>query len=104
MKYLNPNLYKFTSFFLRLLLAIFINNFLLVNKVYAWSGYDFDNKTEVNIGPGNLVREGSVIEFYDSSDNNYHTAKVELVQSSGVETEVNIIDLDIKKKRTLIMY
>jgi len=70
----------------------------------AWSGYDYDNKTEVDIGPGNLVREGLMIQFYDNKDDNYHTAKVLFMQSAAGGTEIQLHDLDTNKDRTFIMY
>lgn len=70
---------------------------------FAWSGYDYDNKTEVEIGPGNLVREGSMIQFYDSKIDNYHTAKILFMDSVAGGTRIQLKDLDSKKERTFIM-
>lgn len=77
--------------------------FLSINSGYAWTGYDYDNKTEVEIGPGNLVREGLVFQFYDSKADNYHTAKVLFMDSVAGGTRIQLRDLDIKKDRTFIM-
>lgn len=95
MKFTNIKLFFFT---------IFISFLIKANNAKAWSGYDFNLKTEIDIGPGNLVREGSLIQFYDTKDDNFHTAKVIIVQSVAGGTEVVINDLDTKKERSFIMY
>ncbi len=77
--------------------------FFSFSSAYAWTGYDYDNKTEVEIGEGNLVREGSLIQFYDSKADNYHTAKVLFVDSIAGGTRIQLQDLDAKKERTLVM-
>lgn len=69
----------------------------------AWTGYDYDNKTEIEIGPGNLVREGLLIQFYDSKADNYRTAKVLFSDEIAGGTRLQIEDLDAKKERTFIM-
>lgn len=72
-------------------------------KSLAWSGYDFDKKTEIDIAQGNLVREGYIIEFYDSVDDNFHTAKILQMSSYGSSVELTIQDLDAKKQRIFVM-
>ena len=103
MKFTNFHFFSFTKS-LRLFLLIQILTLFKPDITLAWSGYDFDYKTEIDIGPGNLVREGSVIQFYDTKDDNFHTAKVIIVQSIAGGTEVVINDLDTKKERSFIMY
>ncbi len=83
-----------------LLAAVFL---IFSNSVLAWSGYDFDNKTDIEIGDGNLVREGLTIQFYDAKEDNYHTAKVLFMESIAGGTRIQIDDLDSEKERTLIM-
>jgi len=73
-------------------------------KAQAWSGYDFETKTEIDIGQGNLVREGSLIQFYDSKDDNFHTARINFMQASAGGVEMNLLDLDTKKERNFVMY
>ena len=90
-------------------LKIFLNSLLIFISFFsknarAWSGYDYEKKTEIDIGQGNLVREGSLIQFYDSKDDNFHTAKINFMQSSAGGVELNLIDLDTKKERNFIMY
>jgi hypothetical protein len=78
--------------------------FLLTTKpLFAWSGYDFDNKTEVEIGEGNLVREGLMIQFYDSKFDNYRTVKVLFIDSIAGGTRIQVKDLETAEERTLIM-
>ncbi len=98
---------KFTilqkKIFLFIIFSIFIL-FLNSSKSIAWTGYDYFSKTEIDIGVGNLVREGNLIQFYDSKDDNFRTAKVVSIQSVAGGTEVIIFDLDSKKERQFIMY
>ena len=68
-----------------------------------WDGYDYDNKTSINIAEGNLVREGNVIQFYDSVSDNFHMAKIIFIQSASIGTEIELFDLDEKKTRVFIM-
>ena len=90
-------------------LKIFLNSSLILSIFFAknaqaWSGYDYETKTEIDIGQGNLVREGSLIQLYDSTDDNFHTAKINFMQSSAGGVEMNLIDLDTKKERNFVMY
>ena len=73
------------------------------SSVFAWDGYDYDNKTSINIAEGNLVREGNVIQFYDSVSDNFHMAKIVFIQSVAIGTEIELYDLDDKKTRFFIM-
>lgn len=85
-------------------LVIFFAAFCLhANQSYSWTGYDYDNKTEIDIGPGNLVREGLVIQFYDSKTDNFHTAEILFMDSVVGGTRIQLKDLDIKKERTFLM-
>jgi hypothetical protein len=82
---------------------LFISLFLLTKSAFAWSGYDHENKTEVEIGEGNLVREGLVIQFYDNKLDNFCTAKVLFMESIAGGTRIQVKDLDSGEERTLIM-
>ena len=94
---------KFT--FLKIFLSsLLISLSFFIKKAQAWSGYDYETKTEIDIGQGNLVREGSLIQFYDSKDDNFHTAKINFMQSSAGGVELNLLDLDTKKERNFVMY
>ena len=46
----------------------------------------------------------NLIQFYDSKDDNFRTAKVVSIQSVAGGTEVIVFDLDSKKERQFIMY
>jgi hypothetical protein len=81
-----------------------MRNSIFAKKAQAWSGYDYESKTEIDIGQGNLVREGSMIQFYDSKDDNFHTARINFMQSSAGGIELNLLDLDTKKERNFVMY
>ncbi len=90
----------------RLFKVIALSTFLStcwISKSIAWDGYDYANKVEIEIGPGNLVREGLIIQFYDGIDNSHHPAQVLLVESVPGGTRLEIKDLDRKKKRVFIM-
>jgi len=85
---------------------IFLTFLLFSKSALAWTGYDYDNKTEVEIGklgPGNQLREGLVFQFYDAKDDNYRTAKVLFIQSIPGGTEIKIRDLDSELDRLLVM-
>jgi hypothetical protein len=46
-----------------------------------------------------LVREGYLIQFYETKSDNFRTAKVVFIQSVAMGTEIEIFDLDSKKTR-----
>jgi len=94
---------KFT-FYKIFLTSLIISFSFFAKKAQAWRGYDYESKTEIDIGQGNLVREGSMIQFYDSKDDNFHTAKINFMQSSAGGIEMNLTDLDTKKERNFVMY
>ena len=94
MKILNPQ---------KKLVLLFFTLFLSSSSSFAWNGYDYDNKIHIEIGEGNLVRENLTIQFYDSKDDNFHTAKVLYMDSSDGGTRLQVEDLDTKKERTFIM-
>ncbi len=91
---------KSATFFIIFLINLFTN----LSLVFAWEGYDYQNKTSIDISEGNLVREGYVIQFYDSKDDNFRTAKVNSIQSVAGGTEIIVFDLDSKKERQFIMH
>jgi Family of unknown function (DUF5334) len=72
-------------------------------RSHAWSGYDYENRSEIDIGAGNLVREGLTIQFYDVKADDYHTAKINLMESVPGGTRIMLQDLDTKKDRVFIM-
>ena len=86
-----------------LLLAVAAIFFITIKPTLAWTGYDFDNKAGIEIGEGNLVREGLVIQFYDSKIDNYCTVKVLFMESIAGGTRIQVKDLENNEERTLIM-
>ena len=73
-------------------------------KAHAWGGYDYDEKTTIDIGPGNLVREGSIIQFYDNKADSYHTAKILLMEeASGEGTALRVDDFEMEMERVFFM-
>ena len=70
---------------------------------YAWDGYDSDAGTDVEIGQGNLVREGETIEYYDYSSGEYRNADVESINHYGGSVEVEVYDHDSGEYRTFEM-
>jgi len=99
MKPTNPKT-TIPTFFYSLFIIFF---FSLSSQSYAWSGYDFDNKVDIEIDEGNLVREGLLIQFYDSRTDNYHGGKILLMESHPGGIELKIKDLDLDIIRTFIM-
>ena len=86
-----------------LIIKIFLIFFLNQSFLIAWDGYDFDNKTSIEIAPGNLVREGNIIQFYETKSDNFRTGKILFMQSVALGTEIELIDLVSKKNRVFIM-
>ena len=87
---------------------LLISSFLLListaSTSLAWDGVDMKRNSTIEIQSGNLVREGSFIDFFDSSDGNYHAAKVLTTNSVSNGTEIVIEDMtENHKERTFIM-
>jgi hypothetical protein len=91
---------KTSSFFFA---TFFDAIFFVTNPSFAWTGYDYDEKSTIEIEQGNLVREGLVIQFYDYNLDKYHAAKIIFVESVVDGTRIQIKDLDAKKERIFIM-
>lgn len=87
-----------------LILATLIFLLIPLKPALSWTGYDYENKTEIEIGPGNLVREGLLIEFYDSKSDNYHSGRILFIESVAGGTRIQLKDLDQnEKERSFIM-
>lgn len=69
---------------------------------YAWDGFDYDSSTFIEIEKGNLVREGSDIEFYDYSDG-YKTGTVDSITKIGSRLEIEITEDQTGSSRTFEM-
>jgi hypothetical protein len=88
----------------KIIITLFLTTlFLKLPSALAWSGYDFEDKTEIEIGEGNLVREGLIIQFYDTKLDNYRSAKVLFLEESSGGSRLQVKDLDSKKERVFIM-
>lgn len=72
-------------------------------QIYAWEGEDAKTGGYIEIDSGNLVRNGSSIEFYDHSTGQYHDADVESVNRYGGTIEVEVYDSTIGEYRTFEM-
>ncbi len=69
----------------------------------AWDGYDWERGSFVEIGKGNLVRDGREIEYYDYGSGGYKWADVESIRSYGSSVEIEIYDHDSGEYRTFEM-
>jgi hypothetical protein len=75
----------------------------LNNNANAWSGFDYDNQTSIEISSGNLVREGNIIDFYQQKTNELLSAKVLNINYFGNATELTLQDLHTNQKRVVMM-
>jgi len=83
-------------------LAIF--SFLLNSSFcFAWDGLDPKKNSAIEIESGNLVREGMIIDFFDSADGNYHTGKVLMMNYASHATELTIEDFTEKHKERFFL-
>jgi hypothetical protein len=70
---------------------------------FAWSGYDYEKGSHVEIEKGNLVRPGRDIEIYDYQAGEYRDVEVESVRRYGGSVEVEVYDHQTGEHRTLEM-
>ncbi len=94
---------KNSFFTIKITFLTFFAVILISPQAFAWAGYEESTNVAIDIAPGNLVKEGREITFYDFGSNRYHTSEVIFVEEifSGTRLEVN--DLDAKKKRIFYM-
>lgn len=83
-------------------LVLFMFLFLSGNCL-AWDGYDYDSGSHIEIGEGNLVRQGSDIEIYDYSTGEYRDVEVHSVREYGGSVEVEVYDHETGEYRELEM-
>lgn len=76
---------------------------LLSAPALAWDGYDNDAGGYVEIEPGNRVRTGETIDFYDYGAGEYRTGSVESINRFGGIVEVEVYDYETNEYRTLEM-
>ena len=84
-------------------LNIIIILLLLTSNSLAWDGYDPESNTKVEIGSGNLVREGNIITIYDWDLNKDIDVEVKSMNESFNGTRLEVQELESKKIRTLEM-
>jgi hypothetical protein len=77
----------------------------LSSQVFAWTGYDYDSSSYVEVEKGNLVREGEDIEIYDYGNGEYKDVYVQSIESTGTGAglEVEVYDYDTGETRTFDM-
>ena len=67
--------------------------FIGVNNCSAWVGYDHNNNSRIEIGVGNLVREGETIKFYDWKNEEDRSGEVRAIEDLFNSTKLEIYDL-----------
>lgn len=85
--------------FLTLLTLVF---FAITDLSLAWEGFDQEKNSDIEIPPGNLVRENLIIEFYDEEE--LHMGRVIEMNIDASGTELVIEDLnEDNQERIFIM-
>lgn len=75
----------------------------LITPAHAWDGTDASTGESVEIGTGNLVREGRDIEVYDYGSGEYRDVTVEDINRYGSGVEIEVYDNDTGEYRTFEM-
>ncbi|WP_085034081.1 DUF5334 family protein [Ensifer aridi] len=75
----------------------------LSTHAFAWDGTDASTGGSVEIGKGNLVREGLDIEIYDYESGGYRDVTVEDINRTGSSVEIEVYDNESGEYRTLEM-
>ena len=76
----------------------------VLSNLFAWSGYDWNKGSYVDIERDNLVRPGRDIEIYDYGTNGgYKDVEVQSIHNYGSHTEVEVYDYNSGEYRTLDM-
>jgi hypothetical protein len=89
--------------FLKNILLLFCCFFLKTNSCFAWNGYENYSGEQIEIGSGNLVREGEVIKFYDWGSQEDRNAEVRSVDYLFNTTRLEIYDFVDEKIRVFDM-
>ena len=87
-------------------MKIFVVLFLLLlfgHNAFAWDGYDRQNDAAIEIGRGNLVREGNIIKIYDWKEDEYHDVEVRQMEDSFKSVRLEVYDLDSQQERIFDM-
>ncbi len=70
---------------------------------FAWNGFERSTGAEIEIGSGNLVKEGEVIKFYDWESEEEKRAEVVSIEYSLASTRLEIYELMTRKNRVFDM-
>ena len=73
--------------------------FIGVSRCFAWVGYDQNSGDKIEIGSGNLVREGETIEFYDWKNEEDRISEVRDIEYlfNGARLEVyDLVDDEVR--------
>ena len=84
-------------------LALLLAVLALPAQAIAWSGYDYDQGSFVDIDRGNTVRPGRDIEIYDYNGRGYHDVEVTDIRQRGSHGDVEVYDPSTGQNRTLEM-
>lgn len=87
----------------KIFLLISLQLILYTSGVKAWSGYDHNNNTLIEIYPGNYTNEGEIFEFYDESLNQIRQGRIIERNYFSNIVELRIIDLENNQERILEM-
>lgn len=87
------------------MIKLFITIFAILfsNISFAWIGYEDNSTNMIDIGQGNLVREGLIIEFFDFNENKIHEAEVISREYHGNMVELTLFDMELQKERIFLM-
>lgn len=72
----------------------------MLSSVFAWEGRDTTTGASVEIGSGNLVREGETIEVYDGE---YKSMDISTMRRFGGSVEIQGTDSETGEERVLEM-
>lgn len=81
----------------------FLAAVMISSPTLAWDGTDVDSGGTIEIGKGNLVREGLDIEVYDYESGAYRDVTVEDMSRSGSNVEIEVYDSGSGEYRTFEM-
>lgn len=84
-------------------LTIFLNFLIPFSQAWSWSGFDYENEANIEIGSGNLVREGERITIYDSAIGEDIKVEVLEMANSFHGTRLEVVEVETNKKRILEM-
>ena len=97
------------------LILLFVNNFCYIlclltafalcfsSDAKAWAGYEESTNIAIDIPPGNLVRVGREVDFFDFNANNYHSAEVIFMEDIFSGTRLEVKDLETGENRIFYM-